>query len=106
MAHAFDGYVNSSASLARTLAEILHAQLLYDEASASAKADYANFFEESRGERRGTLTRNAAAERKTFQDGTSEALAVLLREEAVQLNASFEKTCASSLLALLRFLPD
>ena len=72
-----------------------HALLVYDEASASARADYANFLQASRGFAQNYV--DAVLEHMRFQSGALEVLVTLLemarrlRGEAAQLKVSFRK---------------
>ena len=72
-----------------------HALLVCDEASASARADYANFLQASRGFAQNYV--DAVLEYMRFQSGALEVLVTLLemarrlRGEAAQLKVSFRK---------------
>jgi len=75
--------------------QLPHALLVYDEASASARVDYENFLQASRGFAQSYV--DAVLERMRFQNGTLEVLLRLLemarwlRGEAVQLKVSFKR---------------
>jgi hypothetical protein len=72
-----------------------HALLVYDEASAAARANYVDFLQASRDFAQSYV--DAVLERMRFQNGALEVLMALLemarrlRGEAVQLKVSFKR---------------